>query len=68
VKFDIVTYSLIALIIILLLLIIFNRKKCPHCGAKNSRLKKTCKKCGHPLKSDKREHHKHVDKEAQEKK
>ncbi|HEY9705270.1 MAG TPA: hypothetical protein V6C58_22720, partial [Allocoleopsis sp.] len=40
---DYVTYALIILIIILLLLILFARKKCPHCGHKNSRMRKTCK-------------------------
>jgi ribosomal protein L40E len=49
VKFDVVTYALIVLIIILVLLIIFSKKKCKHCGEKNSRLAKTCKKCGQPL-------------------
>ncbi len=49
VTFDVVTISLIVLIIILLLLILFGRKKCPHCGTKNPRYKKTCKKCGQSL-------------------
>ncbi|HYD03642.1 MAG TPA: hypothetical protein VEC16_05065 [Alphaproteobacteria bacterium] len=43
---DYATYALILLIIILILLILFGRKKCKHCGYKNSRLRKTCKKCG----------------------
>jgi archaellum component FlaF (FlaF/FlaG flagellin family) len=46
---DYVTYALILLIIILLLLILFGRKKCPHCGYKNSRIRKTCKNCGNHL-------------------
>ena len=49
VSFDIVFYVLIVLIILLLLLVIFGRKKCPNCGAKNFRLRKNCKKCGHHL-------------------
>jgi archaellum component FlaF (FlaF/FlaG flagellin family) len=51
---DYVTYGLILLIIILILLIVFGRKKCPHCGYKNSRFKKKCKKCGQPLYTEKR--------------
>ncbi|MGV8150825.1 MAG: hypothetical protein ACP5NV_03805 [Candidatus Woesearchaeota archaeon] len=46
---DIILYILIALVIILLLLILFGRKKCPNCKTMNSRTRKKCKKCGHPL-------------------
>lgn len=53
---DIITYVLILLIIILILLIIFGRKKCPHCGTKNSRTRKLCKKCGQPLYKKKHNH------------
>jgi hypothetical protein len=56
---DFVTYGLIVLIIILLLLILFGKKKCPHCGHKNSRIRKTCKKCGQPLYKKKHEHIEH---------
>ncbi len=58
---DYVTYGLILLIIILVLLILFGRKKCPHCKHKNSRLRKTCKKCGKSLKVVKHEHVAHSD-------
>ena len=48
---DYVTYGLVLLIVILLLLILLGRKKkCPHCGHKNSRFAKVCKKCGKPMK------------------
>jgi hypothetical protein len=56
VSFDYVTYGLIILIIILLLLIIFGRRKCPHCGHKNSRLRRKCAKCGQSLYSRKHKH------------
>jgi len=46
---DYVTYGLILLIIVLILLIIFGKKKCPHCGHKNSRMRKKCRKCGQLL-------------------
>jgi archaellum component FlaF (FlaF/FlaG flagellin family) len=54
---DYVTYGLILVIIALILLIIFGRKKCPHCGQRNSRTNKKCKKCGQPLYSEKRSIH-----------
>jgi archaellum component FlaF (FlaF/FlaG flagellin family) len=60
---DYVTYGLILLIIILLLLILFGKKKCPHCGHRNSRLRKNCKKCGKPLNKKKHEHLTHSNSE-----
>jgi len=56
---DYVTYGLVLLIIILILLIIFGKKKCPHCGYKNSRLRKKCKKCGQSIHKRKHEHIEH---------
>ena len=56
---DYVTYVSILVIIILLLLILFGRKKCPHCGHKNFRFKKTCKKCGQSLSKKKHERVEH---------
>jgi len=69
---DYVTYGLILLIIILILLIIFGKKKCPHCGHKNSRIRKKCKKCGQSLYQKKahiehsEQHHVHHDEKKEE--
>ncbi len=52
---DYVFYILLVLVIILLLLVLFGKKKCPHCGTKNSRTRRKCKKCGHDLYE--RKHH-----------
>jgi archaellum component FlaF (FlaF/FlaG flagellin family) len=60
---DYVTYGLVLLIIILLLLILFGRKKCSHCGYKNPRFRKICKKCGQSLSKKKHEHTEHSDHE-----
>ncbi|GIU69979.1 MAG: hypothetical protein KatS3mg002_1215 [Candidatus Woesearchaeota archaeon] len=46
---DYIFYILVLLVIILILLLVFGRKKCPHCGTKNSRTRKRCKKCGRNL-------------------
>jgi hypothetical protein len=59
ISLDLATYGLVLLIIILILLILFGRKKCPHCGYKNPRYKKVCKKCGRSLKSAKHESMEH---------
>ena len=71
---DYVTYGLIVLIIIILLLILFSKKKCPHCGHKNSRFKRICGKCGKHLGKKRHEHvehsssNEHVNHEHQEEK
>jgi archaellum component FlaF (FlaF/FlaG flagellin family) len=49
VRFDIVFYALILLVLFLILLILFGRKRCPTCKTLNSRTRKHCKKCGHAL-------------------
>jgi archaellum component FlaF (FlaF/FlaG flagellin family) len=47
---DYVTYGLILLIIILILLMILTgKRKCLNCKYKNFRWRKTCAKCGHPI-------------------
>src|SRR6185436_14001433 len=40
-------YSVIILLILVLLYFLATKKKCPHCGHRNARGRKTCEKCGY---------------------
>lgn len=45
-----VIYGIVILLILLLLFFLGTKKKCPHCGYKNPRGRKTCLHCGKPFK------------------
>ncbi len=53
-----IVYAVVILLVLLLLLWLGTKKKCPHCGHKNPRGRRTCEKCGYNFKTHRMPHHK----------